>query len=263
METPVAHSSRWSRTALLAFAIAAPAFAIALIRTNIYVALAPLFLSHVLFLWATLVPGCQWWGPVVTSFKTDRKEVWITIDDGPSPAHTEQILDILERFNARATFFVIGERAEYHPRLITEILVRGHQVANHTHTHPSGTFWCSAARRTAREIDRCSEVRGERMSKLFRAPVGLKNPFLHRLLSDRGLLLVNWTARGFDTLSRDPSAVARRIAKRARPGAIILLHEGHRVVSKPEFHLRCIELTLQRLANDGYEFTVPTPSQLQ
>ena len=137
------NSSPWTRRALLGFAFVAPVLALYLSRTNLLIALAPLFISHLLLLYATLVPNCQWWGPVIRSFDTTQPEVWITIDDGPSPAHTTKILDLLERFNARATFFVIGQRAEEYPHLITEILSRGHEIANHTYTHPSGMFWAA------------------------------------------------------------------------------------------------------------------------
>src|SRR3977135_4602164 len=109
------NSSPWIRRALLGFAFAAPVLTLYLCRTHLLIALAPIFISHLLLLYATLVPNCQWWGPVIRSFHTTKPEVWITIDDGPPPDHTAKILDLLERFNARATFFVVGTRAEEYP----------------------------------------------------------------------------------------------------------------------------------------------------
>src|ERR1700674_1100598 len=100
--------SRWARRFLLAFAFIAPCLAFYLARTNLLVALAPIFLSHVLLLYPTLVANCQWFGPVMGSFETAEPEVWVTIDDGPSPAHPAAMLGLLDRFQARATFFVIG-----------------------------------------------------------------------------------------------------------------------------------------------------------
>lgn len=97
-------SSRWIRRALLAFLVATPVWTVLLFRTNIFVALVPLFLSHLLFCYATFAPQCEWWGPIISSFHTSQREVWITIDDGPSPTHTPRILEILERYDARATF---------------------------------------------------------------------------------------------------------------------------------------------------------------
>lgn len=253
-------SSRWIRRALLAFLVATPAWTVLLFRTNIFVALVPLFLSHLLFCYATFAPQCQWWGPIISSFHTSQREVWITIDDGPSPTHTPRILEILERYDARATFFVIGKRAQDCPELVEEILRRGHELANHTFAHRSSTFWCSPPSRVAEEVNRCADVLEKRIAKssgFFRAPAGIRNPFVHPALARRKMLLVGWTVRGLDTVLQEASDVAARIFRNVRPGAIILLHEGHRIGRDPEFHPRCLELTLRGLAERGYRFVIP------
>ena len=258
--------SRWPRRALLAFAFIAPCLAFYLARTNLLIALAPIFLSHLLLLYATLVANCQWWGPVIRSFETTQPEVWLTIDDGPSPAHTATMLDLLDRFQARATFFVIGTRAEKYPHLLTEILSRGHEIANHTYSHPSGTFWAAGPVRIATEIDLCAELLRpgpDRPSRLFRAPAGLKNLFVHPELTRRGLALIGWTVRGLDTVQQNPTFVAARILRSARPGAIILLHEGQRTATDPGFNPRCLELTLSGLTELGYRCVIPRPEQLR
>jgi peptidoglycan/xylan/chitin deacetylase (PgdA/CDA1 family) len=267
METASARNQpRWARRALLALVFVAPVLSLFLVRFGVIAALAPIFFSHVLLLIPTLLANCQWFGPVIRSFETTEPEVWLTIDDGPSPAHTPAILDLLERFAARATFFVIGKNAEQYPHLITAILTRGHEIANHTYTHPSGTFWMAGPRRIAREIDLCAELlraAPDRPARFFRAPVGLKNLFVHPELQLRGLALVGWSVRGLDTIRRDPANVASRIMSEAKPGAIIVLHEGHRVESNPEFNLHCLELTLTALTEHGYRCVIPSPEQLR
>lgn len=263
---PTHNNARWSRGALFAFAALAPFLTVALWRFHLVVALSPIFVSHLFLLYATLSPNCQWFGPVVRSFATDEREVWITIDDGPSPAHTLRMLEILKDHRARATFFVIGKRAEEHPHLITEILTRGHQLANHTFTHPSSWFWAAWPRQITCEIDRCAGMlrsTAERPATFFRAPAGLKNPFVHHELRRRGLHLIGWTIRSLDTVRRDAHAVSVRIRNKARPGAIILLHEGHRIESDPDFHPHCLEQTLRELAAAGYAFVIPRPEQLR
>lgn len=255
----------FARLLLVAFAAVAPLISLALLHQHVLIALAPIFASHMLLLYATLVANSQWWGRVITHFQTAANEVWLTIDDGPSPAHTLQILELLDRFEARATFFVIGTNAEKFPHLITEILARGHALANHTYSHPSVSFWCAGPKRIAMEIARCAEnLRSstQRPARLFRAPAGLKSPFLHPVLASRKMELVGWTARGFDTIARDAERVAARIERRIRPGAILLLHEGHQVARDPEFGVRCLELTLERLTAAGYAFVIPSPDQL-
>lgn len=258
--------ARWSRRVLFVFAAIAPFVAASLWRYHLAIALAPLFVSHLLLLYATLSAGSQWWGPVVRSFATLEREVWLTIDDGPSSAHTLRLLEILHEYHARATFFVIGQNAEKHPHLVTEIIARGHQLANHTYTHPLASFWIAGPRDIATEIDRGGEflrTAGDRPAQFFRAPAGLKNPFVHHELRQRGLHLIAWTIRSLDTVRRDAEQIAHRIHANARPGAIILLHEGHHLTRDPDFHPRCLELTLRALAADGYAFVIPAAAQLR
>lgn len=251
------------RRLLLGFALVAPVWTLVVWRESIWLALLPLFVSHLLLLYPTLTPLSQWWGPVRCSFATNEREVWITIDDGPCAAHTEKILELLERMEARATFFVIGQRAAAAPELLGKIRARGHEIANHTHSHPSKRFWSALPNEIAREIDRCARVIGADATPYFRAPAGLKNWFVHPALARRGLMLVGWSARGFDTKGRRPEKVAARILARVRPGAIALLHEGHRVTEEPAYNLACIELTLRGLAEAGYRFVIPRPEQLR
>ena len=263
---PGGNHAHWARRAILAFVFVAPFLGFFLLRINLVAALAPIFLSHVLLLYPTLVPNCQWFGPVLRSFETSEPEVWLTIDDGPSPVHTVALLDLLDRFQARATFFVIGKHAEQYPHLVTEILTRGHEIANHTHTHPSASFWIAGPRRTAAEIDRCAELlraAPDRLARFFRAPAGLKNVFVHPELDQRRLKLIGWTIRGLDTVRRDPAQVAERIIRNIRPGAIVLLHEGQRAEKDPQFNPRCLELTLTALTGKGYRCVLPRSEQLR
>jgi peptidoglycan-N-acetylglucosamine deacetylase len=263
---PTDNGQRWVRPAILAFVFLAPFLGFFLVRVHLAAALAPIFLSHALLLYGTLVPNCQWFGPVLRSFETSEPEVWLTIDDGPSPIHTVALLDLLARFQARATFFVIGKYVEQYPHLVTEILTRGHKIANHTYSHPSGSFWIAGPSRIAAEIGRCAELlraAPDRPARFFRAPAGLKNVFVHPELDRRGLALIGWTVRGLDTIRRDPAKVAERILRNIKPGAIVLLHEGQRAEKDPQFNLRCLELTLTGLAEKGYRCVLPEPEGLR
>src|SRR5215831_9479271 len=105
------------RRLVIGFATFAGLFFMGTIAFHPWIALGVLFLSHLLLLYPTLVANCQWWGPVVTHFETPRREIWLTIDDGPNPAHTPRMLALLQEFDARATFFLIGERAAKFPEL--------------------------------------------------------------------------------------------------------------------------------------------------
>jgi peptidoglycan/xylan/chitin deacetylase (PgdA/CDA1 family) len=204
--------------------------------------------------------NCCWFGPVITRFRTQKKAVWLTIDDGPHPEDTPALLKLLKTHNARATFFVIGRQVQKYPELARAILREGHTLANHTQNHPVLFFWCYLQTRLTQEVDQCTkslrEATGE-LPRWFRAPAGMANLFLHFLLCDRNLKLIGWSARGFDGLLHNTEAMANRIYKSIRPGAIVLLHEGRRDRMGHPINLILAETVLTRLTAAGYIFTVP------
>jgi peptidoglycan/xylan/chitin deacetylase (PgdA/CDA1 family) len=158
-----------------------------------------------------------------------RREVALTIDDGPDPLVTPAVLDLLEASGARATFFCIAGRAQAHPALVREIARRGHSVQNHSCTH-SHAFSLRGPRGFAREIDRAQDILAPLAGAtpaFFRAPAGLRNPFLAPVLHRRGLTLTSWTRRGYDTRERDPQRVLARLTRGLAAGDILLLHDGH------------------------------------
>ena len=244
---------------ILALAIVSPIALILLWPHAPLAGVAVFALSHALVLYPTLRPNVQWLGPVVTRFRTDRNEVWLTVDDGPTE-DTPAVLDLFDRHGVKATFFVKGVHANAHAEWIAEILARGHSVANHTQTHPSGSFWCSLPGRIATEIDGCNEALTRLTGtppRWFRAPVGMKNPGVHPALAKRGMRLVGWTARGFDAVVGDPEQVLARILPHVCPVAIIVLHQGR------EHSLRVLEAVIVALKERGYAFVIPSDEQLQ
>ena len=213
-----------------------------------------------LIIFPALRANCCWFGRTVTHFRTQKKAVWLTIDDGPHPEDTPELLKLLKKHNARATFFVIGRQVQCHPELARAILRDGHSLANHTQNHPVLLFWGFPETWLAMEIDRCSKALREATGgqpRWFRAPAGMANLFLHFLLCDRNMRLIGWSARGFDGLLNDSEAMADRIHQSVQPGAIILLHEGRRDRQGRRINLILAETVLSRLAAEGYVFTVP------
>jgi peptidoglycan/xylan/chitin deacetylase (PgdA/CDA1 family) len=216
--------------------------------------------TKLLIVYPAIRANCGWFGPVVTRFRTPKKAVWLTIDDGPHPEDTPQLLQLLKKHHARATFFMIGRQVQKHPELARAILRDGHSLGNHTQTHPALFFWGFLDPWLTREIDQCSQVlqaaTGE-LPRWFRAPAGMANPFLHFLLCDRNLKLIGWSARGYDGLFHNPEAMADRIQHSVQPGTIILLHEGRRDGQGRPINVILAETVLARLAAEGYVFTVP------
>lgn len=177
---------------------------------------------------ATLYPHCGWFGPVMSRLPTTRPEVWLTIDDGPS-ADTPAVLDLLDEFGARATFFLVADRARQRPDLVAAIRQRGHDIGNHSTTHPAARFWSLGPKRMAAEIGAAQReltTLSGTPPRWFRSVVGHTNPFVEPSLAPHALTRVSWSARGYDAVSGDADQVAQRMAARLTPGAIVLLHEG-------------------------------------
>lgn len=248
-----------ARALILGFAVAAPVALVLLWPYSPLAGIGVLALSHALLLFPTLQPNVQWLGPVVTRFATDKRELWLTIDDGPAD-DTPALLELLDRRNAKATFFVKGVLAERWPELIREIVARGHTVANHSQTHPSGTFWCLLPSRIRAEVEQCNRVLASLTGtrpRWFRAPVGHKNASVHPALAREEMRLIGWSARGFDAVMDDPQQILERILPRVKPGAIVVLHQG-----RPH-SLRVIEHVLASLQERGYAFVIPDDAALR
>jgi peptidoglycan/xylan/chitin deacetylase (PgdA/CDA1 family) len=244
---------------ILGFAIVAPIAMILLWPFSPLAGIGVLALSHMLLLYPTLRPNAQWLGPVITRFATDRREVWLTIDDGPAD-DTTAVLELFDRHDVHATFFVKGALAERRPELARAIVERGHSIANHSQTHPSGTFWCLLPNRVNAEIERCNDaiaaITGA-TPRWFRAPVGHKNPAVHPALERRGMRLIGWTARGYDAVISDARQIVDGILPRLTPGAIVVLHQGR------EHSLRVLEHVIVALKERGYAFVIPDDAQLR
>lgn len=211
--------------------------------------------SHAPFFWGTLWPYSRLFGPVLNRLPIAEKKVWLTIDDGPSD-DTPALLDALDAHGAKATFFLVGERAARHPERVREILRRGHGIGNHSASHPSAWFWALGPSRMHREIAETQrilqEISGE-PPRWFRAVVGMSNPFVNAALKAHGLARVAWSARGFDGVAAGPDAVVARIERGLSPGAIVLLHEG----AAHGRNVETIRLLLQRLDALGYRTVLP------
>jgi peptidoglycan/xylan/chitin deacetylase (PgdA/CDA1 family) len=185
--------------------------------------------SQAALLVAGLLPRCSWLGPNLrrAPLEADDDRVALTFDDGPDPAATPQVLDMLAARGMRATFFCVGSKVERHPELARRAHAEGHRIENHSHSH-SSRFAFFGPRAMRREIDRAQEAIAGivgRRPRFFRPPAGIRNPWLDPVLARLRLRLVTWTRRGFDTVSRDGTKVASRLVRQLRPGDILLLHD--------------------------------------
>jgi peptidoglycan/xylan/chitin deacetylase (PgdA/CDA1 family) len=197
-------------------------------------ALSAVVADHLLLIAAGLWPKSRLLGPNWTRLPAAAGAratgaIAITIDDGPDPHITPRVLALLETHGARATFFCIGERVARHPALAREIVQRGHAIENHSQRHLH-RFSLLGPRALADEIGRAQQTiaatTGE-VAQFFRAPAGLRNPFLEPVLARANLRLVSWTRRGFDTVSGSATRVLGKLTRHLADGDILLLHDGH------------------------------------
>jgi peptidoglycan/xylan/chitin deacetylase (PgdA/CDA1 family) len=229
------HSARWQPALLIRASIALHVLAlIAVIAAPAQWrwALGAVLANHALLTLLGLWPRSHGLGPNWTRLPaaaTARNEIALTIDDGPDPVVTPQVLDLLDRYAAQATFFCIGEKAERYPELCREIVRRGHAVENHSQHH-SHHFAFMGPSGFLRELqtaqDTLTTITGQR-PLFFRAPAGLRNPLLDPVLTRLELKLASWSVRGFDTRIGDVARVKHRLLKGLRAGGILLMHDGN------------------------------------
>jgi peptidoglycan/xylan/chitin deacetylase (PgdA/CDA1 family) len=233
--SPDGVSRHWSPAPLLyaSAAVHLGAAAAALARPRLWPwALGALVTNHVVLAAAGLWPRSQLLGPNWIRLPAQNGAatgVAITIDDGPDPDVTPQVLAQLAAHHALATFFCVGARVERHADLAREIVSRGHAIENHSQRHRHNFSLLGPGGMNA-EISRAQDsilrVTGS-SPRFFRAPAGLRNPFLDPVLARLQLHLASWTRRGFDTVNADADAVYRRLANPLQDGDILLLHDGN------------------------------------
>ncbi len=201
-------------------------------------AAAAVALNHAVLAGAGMVASSSLVGPTLWRLPpaaARRGSIALTFDDGPDPELTPRVLDALGRAGARATFFCVGERVRRHPGLARRALAEGHQLGNHTQRH-AWSFPLSGPRGIGREIDAAQSTIADATGvapEVFRAPFGVRTPWLDPMLARRALLHVSWSARAYDTVAPDPGTVLERLSARLRPGAVLLLHDGRATGGAP------------------------------
>jgi len=193
--------------------------------------IAALFANHLVLFGAGFVPRSRILGPNLVRLPeaaAARREVALTFDDGPDPAITPRVLDLLDARGATASFFCVGAQAAAHADLVREIARRGHSVENHSWGHWAG-FGLYGPGRLRREVEGAQATLAALAGaapQFFRAPFGIRSPFLDPVLARAGLRLASWSRRGFDTIAADAARVLDRLCDGLAAGDILVLHDG-------------------------------------
>jgi peptidoglycan/xylan/chitin deacetylase (PgdA/CDA1 family) len=196
-------------------------------------------------------------GAPLTHVQRDGRVVALTFDDGPNPNATPRILDALAERGVHATFFVLGRHAERWPELVARIAAEGHTLGNHgwyhrkLHFKPPGYVRDDLERGT-RAIARASGVQ----PRFFRAPHGFRSPWVSRIASSLGQRTVGWSLGVWDTDRPGAAVIADRTVDGARPGSILLLHDGdgYDINGDRTQTAEAVPMIVDRLRERGYDF---------
>ena len=167
-----------------------------------------------------------------------EKKIALTFDDGPSP-YTLEVLDLLKKYNTKATFFCIGKNIEAHPEIVKQIIAEGHLIGNHSYSH-SPFFDFYNAKKITEEIQQTDTLLEKFTSKkinFFRPPYGVTTPSIRRALKITGHKVIGWNIRSLDGGTKNQNLIFNRIIKRISPGGIVLLHDtaSHSVLVLEQF----------------------------
>jgi peptidoglycan-N-acetylglucosamine deacetylase len=181
--------------------------------------------------YATMAPGSQLYGRTLTH-GTDPSQMALTFDDGPNDPHTLHLLDLLAKHEAKATFFLIGRYVRQRPELARAIQAAGHQIGNHTYSHPNLIFVSAA--RLRQELDDCRKALEDTLgtkTALFRPPFGGRRPSVLRTARAMGLQPIMWSVTAFDWSAQSPDAIVEKVARqvdsrRKQQAEVVLLHDG-------------------------------------
>jgi peptidoglycan/xylan/chitin deacetylase (PgdA/CDA1 family) len=220
--------------------------------------------------WGVVAPSSELFGPTVRHTASPRK-IALTIDDGPNPAVTPHLLELFDRYSARATFFLIGKFARACPDLVKEISARGHLLGNHSDTHANLVFRSRA--RIRDELVRCQDAIAAATHaeppRWMRPPYGYRSPLLHGEIRRAGMRgVVMWSKICRDWRPQPPERLIERLSRVARPdqprGDIVVLHDGdYRALGGDRHHVvAALEHWLPRWRDAGMEFVTMESSSV-
>jgi len=177
-----------------------------------------------------------------------EKVIYLTFDDGPVPEVTPLVLDLLDEYNLKATFFCVGENVEKYPEVYKEVLKRGHKTGNHTYNHLKGIAvstneYVTNVEKAATQID----------SKLFRPPYGrIKNSQKKALLEDYEIVMWDIITRDYDS-RLSPVSIMRNIKRYSRNGSLVVFHDS---IKAERNMLTVLPLAIEYWNSKGYRFGV-------
>lgn len=229
--------------------------ALILIGLAVFGIISIVYFFILIFLWL----GILIWGAFsinsgiyITStnqIQTTNSKIALTFDDGPHE-NTKNILDVLNKYQAKATFFITGDNSEKYPDIVKKMKEDGHQIGNHTYSH-NRYFPIFNTNKMLEEIAKTSIITKRLIGtkpNSFRPPFGITNPRIAKATKKLNMEVIGWSVRSLDTVIKDPQKVVKRIIKRTKPGSIILMHDY------TQNSASVLEQILEYFSNKAYSF---------
>ncbi len=214
------------------------------------------------FVWSAINPKSAILGKIYWHKNTKEKIIALTFDDGPNEPYTSEILDILNQNNIKATFFEVGQNIEVYPEVTKKLFNSGQIIGNHSYSHPYMLVFDN--RKNADfELDKTQSIINATINNiphLFRPPHGFKSPELLRIAKDNNLAVIEWSDMTQDYKNIPAQKIAQNILAKARPGGIIVLHDGdeNRHGIDRSHTVEALSIIIEKLKLQGYKFvTVP------
>jgi peptidoglycan/xylan/chitin deacetylase (PgdA/CDA1 family) len=205
----------------------------------------------------TMWPTSQVYGRTFTGVAPGSKLLALTYDDGPNEPHTLHLLDVLAKHGAQATFFMLGNRVQERPAIARAVADAGHEIGNHTTTHPNLVF-CSRVQIES-QLATCTRILNDAVgphSKFFRPPFGGRRPDVMSIGRRLGLMPVMWRVTAYDW-NRDPAdKIVARVANQIRGGDVVLMHDGGHIAMGADRSQTVIatDELIARYKGEGYRF---------
>ena len=212
------------------------------------------YLAHGYYL-----PNSQVFGDVYYKGSESEMNIALTFDDGPNDPYTTDVLDILDSYGVKATFFLVGMNVMLYPDTVKRMVSGGHNIGNHSFTHNAnhaiiaGT--CSEICKTQEAIKAVAGV----SPHFYRPPHGKKSPWELQCLQENGLMEITWSVATEDQRVGSPETLARNMVANARPGGIILMHDGYGTMhdcprANKSFTVKALPIIIEELTKQGYRF---------
>lgn len=211
-------------------------------------------LAAAALLWVFFKPP---FGKNIVRINTDQRIVALTFDDGPSPPYTDRLLDVLAKHDVKATFFLIGNRIEKHPETVRRVIAEGHQVGNHSYSHPLLGFLPPSY--VQRQIERTDELLrqvGVKGAIVFRAPVLTRFLPVAWILAKGDRVHISCDVWSWDWTTQNPDRITKTVLRKVKPGSIVVLHDGKAENAHADRSgtIEATDRIITALKRDGYQF---------